>query len=90
MKAKSGQSATFSGNAQGKSTEELSVYDAPPAVLEARHRIKELLKNLDKPETVRGLAEEILQYLNTAVRAMAKDDLALVLPQSEQGESEAA
>lgn len=85
MKRKSALSAKSFDGAPEQSTPELTVYDAPPAVLEARHRIKALLKSDDVAEMKR-LGGEILEYLNLAVQAMATDDLALLV----EGEQQAA
>ena len=67
------------------------MYDALPAVLEARYRAKSLL-DLDNIETAKGMVGEIIEYLNTAVRAMSKGDLALIseVKKEEKDEMEAA
>ena len=71
------------------STPELTVYDVPPAILEARHQIKALLESDDMSE-IKRLGREALERLNVAVRAMAIDDLALVLPQGVEQSAPAA
>ena len=78
MRRKSASSARSFAAGLAPSTPELTIYDAPPAVLEARHRVKELLK-LELPADVQQLAAGALEYLNVAVRAMALEDMEVLL-----------
>lgn len=84
MKRKSGLSGTSFGNGSQTltSASNLTVYDAPPATLDARGVARTLLRHSDP--VVSRAAQQIVDYLTTAIQAMARDDLAkLVIASAE-------
>lgn len=76
MKQKSASSRTSSARKPEALTKDLSIYDVPGAVLEAREAAYRLLEPDADPKS---LGQEIIEKLSAAIRAMGKDDIGLVL-----------
>lgn len=76
MKPKSASSKISSERKPQMLTKDLSIYDVPGAVLEAREAAYRLLEPDADPKS---LGQEIIEKLSAAVRAMGKDDIGLVL-----------
>lgn len=65
---------------------DLSVYDVPGAVLEARGAAYRLLEPDADPKS---LGQEIIEKLTAAIRAMGRDDIGLVLKAADLGQPSA-
>lgn len=63
----------------------VTIYDVRPSVVAARDKVIAIMDSDDVAEKKR-IGKEVLRHLNLAVRAMATDDLALLV----EGEQEAA
>lgn len=76
MKSKLASSRTSSERKPQTLMRDLSVYDVPGVVLEAREAAYRLLEPDADPKS---LGREIIEKLSAAIRAMGKDDIGLVL-----------
>ena len=73
--------------AQREADQEISIYDVPGANLDARGEAYTLLKHPD--ETVRAAAQRIIDLLSRSIRAMGREDVA-VLQETQTEQTEVA
>ncbi len=76
MRRKSGLSEISSEKNSRTSTEDFSIYDVPGANLSARAEAYTLLKHSD--EAVQTSAQRIIDLLTSSIRAMGREDMALL------------